>query len=128
MLKNPRVALGLGIATVHQQNRVVPSMSVMENLELGDEPTRTPLRWLSRKARPDAVDALEFVGMADRASATVGSLSLADRQLVSIARAVSRGSRLLVFDEPTAALSPLEASTCSESSSGSAPREPRCCT
>ncbi len=109
MLKNPRVALGLGIATVHQQNRVVPSMSVMENLELGDEPTRTPLRWLSRTARPDAVDALEFVGMADRASATVGSLSLADRQLVSIARAVSRGSRLLVFDEPTAALSPLEA-------------------
>jgi ABC-type sugar transport system ATPase subunit len=108
VMKTPRAALDLGIATVHQQNRLVPSLTVMENLELGDEPTRTPFRWLSGRPRAEASRALEFVGMADRASAMVASLSLADRQLVSIARAVSRGSRLLIFDEPTAALSPVE--------------------
>jgi ABC-type sugar transport system ATPase subunit len=106
--RSPRAALAMGIATVHQQNRLVPSLTVMENLELGDEPTRTPLRWLARRPRAEAVSALEFVGMADRAPAVVGSLSLADRQLVSIARALARGSRLLIFDEPTAALSPVE--------------------
>lgn len=108
VMKTPRAALDLGIATVHQQNRLVPSLTVMENLELGDEPARTPLRWLSRRPRPEVVAALDFVGMAGRASAMVGSLSLADRQLVSIARAVSRGSRLMILDEPTAALSPVE--------------------
>ena len=109
VFKTPRAALDVGIATVHQQNRLVPSLTVMENLELGDEATRTPLGWLARRPREEAREALEFVGMARRSSAMVGSLSLADRQLVSIARALSRGSRLLIFDEPTAALSPVEA-------------------
>jgi ABC-type sugar transport system ATPase subunit len=108
-LKTPRVALDLGIATVHQQNRLVPSLTVTENLELGNEDTRTPLGWLRGGMRDEAGEALEFVGMTRYASAMVGSLSLANRQLVSIARALSRGGRMLIFDEPTAALSPVEA-------------------
>jgi ABC-type sugar transport system ATPase subunit len=106
--RSPHAALEQGIGTVHQRNFLVPSLTVLQNVELGHERRVTPAGWLGRRPREESVEALRFVGLEKRLSQPVGSLSLADRQLVAIARAVSRGSRLMIFDEPTAVLSPVE--------------------
>lgn len=108
-MRTPHAALEHGIGTVHQRNYLVPALTVGQNVELGAERHRTPARWLDRRPRESTVEALRFVGLHDRVDTPVGELSLAARQLVAIARAVSRGSRLLIFDEPTAVLSPVEA-------------------
>jgi ABC-type sugar transport system ATPase subunit len=105
---SPHGALEQGIGTVHQRNFLVPSLTVLENVELGYERQRTPLGWLDRRPREGSVEALAFVGLEHRLQTPVGAISLADRQLVAIARALSRGSRLMIFDEPTAVLSPVE--------------------
>jgi galactofuranose transport system ATP-binding protein len=106
--QRPVDALRVGIGTVHQQNWLIPNLTVTENIELGSETTRTPLRVLSGRTQDTTVEALALVGAGALARRLVGSLSLAQRQLVSVARAYSRGSRLIVFDEPTASLSPVE--------------------
>jgi len=108
-IRSPHVAIELGIGTVHQHDRLVPNLSVAQNLQLGHEPTRTPARWLT-KAPAGSLSALELVGLADRAGDLVEGMTLAQRQLVSIARAVSLQPRLLILDEPTASLTPLETS------------------
>ena len=107
-LRSPSDALRRGIGTVHQQNWLVPSLTAIQNVELGFECARTPLRLLRRQPRESSLEALAFVGLSDVAQQTAGRLSLAQRQLIAIARAMSHGSRLMIFDEPTAALSPVE--------------------
>jgi ribose transport system ATP-binding protein len=101
-------ALRAGIAAVYQQNWLIPNLTVAQNIELGRETARTPLRVLSRRVQDQTIDALELVGAVSLADRPVASLSLAQRQLVAVARAYSRGSRLIIFDEPTASLSPVE--------------------
>ncbi len=107
-LRQPNDAMLRGIGTVHQQNWLIPGFTAAQNVELGHERTRTFVKVLRRGNSPSTQEALSFVGMADRAGATVEGLSLADRQLVAIARALFHGTRLLIFDEPTAALTPIE--------------------
>jgi ABC-type sugar transport system ATPase subunit len=107
-LRRPQDALLRGIGTVHQQNWLIPGFTAAQNVDLGFERTRTPVKFLSRGSRPSTDEALEFVGLGDRAGVPVGDLRLADRQLVAIARALSYGTRLLIFDEPTASLTPVE--------------------
>ena len=107
-MRNPHAALRLGIGTVHQQNQLVRNLTAMQNVQLGNEPTQTPLRWLSRKPRPSAIAALEFVGMDHLADRDADSLTYAQRQLVSIARTLAYQTGVVIFDEPTAALSPRE--------------------
>jgi monosaccharide-transporting ATPase len=108
VFQRPVDALRVGIAAVHQQNWLIPNLTVAQNIELGRETARTPLRVLSRRVQERTVDALDLVGAVPLADRLVASLSLAQRQLVSVARAYSRGSRLIIFDEPTASLSPVE--------------------
>ncbi len=107
-MKTPADALRRGIGTVHQQNWLVPALTAVQNVELGLERTRTPLRLLRKEPAESSMQALAFVGISELALRPVEELSLAQRQLVAIARALSRGSRLMIFDEPTAALSPVE--------------------
>ena len=98
-------ARSLGVCTIYQELALAPHLTVMENILLGIEPT-----WLGGvvdwQAMHDiASRALAEVGHADiRPGDIVGELSLAEQQLVEIARAVSAGCRLLVLDEPTSAL------------------------
>jgi simple sugar transport system ATP-binding protein len=105
---SPRDALDRGIATVHQDLAVVPLMSVWRNFFLGSEPTTGfgPVRFLDRrKARSVTRSALADMGIELRdVEQPVGTLSGGERQSVAIARAVHFGAKVLILDEPTAAL------------------------
>lgn len=108
VLSSPREALDLGIATVHQDLAVVPLMSVWRNFFLGAEPTVGfgPFRFLDRRrGREVTRAALAELGIELRdVEQPVGTLSGGERQCVAIARAVHFGARVLILDEPTAAL------------------------
>lgn len=102
--RSPLDARKSGVAMIYQELSLAPHMTVAENILLGVEPTRGFL--LDTKAlRARSLDALEQVGLKHVAPETVvANLSVAERQLVEIARAVALGSRVLVFDEPTSSL------------------------
>jgi ribose transport system ATP-binding protein len=92
---------------VQQELSLVPSMSVAENLFLGGGPFRG--RWSERRLVRAAAPFLELVGLERIDPATlVESLPVAERQLTEIARLVAREARVLILDEPTAALSDVE--------------------
>jgi simple sugar transport system ATP-binding protein len=105
---SPRDALDAGIATVHQDLAVVPLMSVWRNFFLGSEPTVGvgPLQRLDRASgRRIAKEALADMGIDLRdVEQPVGTLSGGERQCVAIARAIHFGAKVLILDEPTAAL------------------------
>src|SRR5437868_3445671 len=105
---SPRDALNAGIATVYQDLAMIPLMSVARNFFLGSEPTvgwgpfrRFNLALADRTAREE----LAKMGIKLRdTSQPVGTLSGGERQCVAIARAVYFGAKVLILDEPTAAL------------------------
>jgi ABC-type sugar transport system ATPase subunit len=108
-LGRPADSLRAGIASVPQELTVAPVLSVAANVMLGHEPRRSGLirmRELDRRAR----DALESVSLDVPLDAPVGQLPLIEQRLVMIARALSFTARLVIFDEPTATVSPHEAS------------------
>lgn len=96
-----------GIAVVHQEYCSVPSMTVAENLVLG-LPT-SPYMWRPKVLREHARGLLDAVGLHDvDPRATVDSLSVAEVQLLEVARVISVDAKVVIFDEPTAALSDKE--------------------
>ena len=105
---SPRDALDAGIATVYQDLAVVPLMSVWRNFFLGSEPTVGvgPLQRLDRRSgKRIAKEALGDMGIDLRdVEQPVGTLSGGERQCVAIARAIHFGAKVLILDEPTAAL------------------------
>jgi ABC-type sugar transport system ATPase subunit len=103
-----KAALERGIATVYQELSLLPNLSIAQNIGLGREPRRGPILDV-RAMRRAAAAALKRVGLDIPIETLLGSLSLAERQLVEIAKALTSRPSVLVLDEPTAALASREA-------------------
>lgn len=105
-LKNPLDAQRLGIAAVYQHVASFPDLSVLENIFLGHEslnPLTRKINW--RELRKKADSLLQSLDADFNSSATMGSLSIAQQQIVEIAKALSVDAKILIMDEPTAPLS-----------------------
>ncbi|GGV73590.1 sugar ABC transporter ATP-binding protein [Streptomyces gelaticus] len=108
-LKSPIAAMRLGIATIYQELDLVDGLSVAENVFLGHEPTTARFVVRTREGRTAAAALLKRLGHPEIDPARpVGELSAAQQQIVSMARALSHEVRLIVMDEPSAALDPDE--------------------
>src|SRR6202046_2971948 len=105
---NPHVASKLGMSFIHQELAFVPGMTVLENIMLG-LPKKTRFGMVDWRALAEDVKPIaDRVGVTAALGASAKGLSTAENWLINIARALVRKSRLIVMDEPTAALSAAE--------------------
>jgi ABC-type sugar transport system ATPase subunit len=103
-LASPAAGLRAGVAAIYQELALVPAMSVRDNLFLGREPARAGVVDRATETQR-AREALSRLGMAIDLDAEVRSLGVAQQQFVEIVKALERAARVLILDEPTAALS-----------------------
>jgi rhamnose transport system ATP-binding protein len=108
-IPSPHVATELGIALIHQEPLTFPELDVAENIFIGRQPTNKRLRsvdWSEMHQRSKEI--LEALGVNLDPRRKVRGLSIADQQMVEMAGALSQDARVLLMDEPTAALTPNE--------------------
>jgi simple sugar transport system ATP-binding protein len=104
---SPAVAIAHGLGMVHQHFKLVPSLTVAENVALGHEPTRRGL--IDRRTQEAELRvAAERAGLVVDPSRPVRELSVGAQQRVEILKALARGARTVILDEPTAVLTPQE--------------------
>lgn len=106
-LDSPRAAIARGLGMVHQHFMLVPTLTVTQNVILGEE----PVRWAHvqyGKARRSVADLSRRYGLAVDPDARLESLSVGLQQRVEILKALYRRARILILDEPTAVLTPAE--------------------
>ena len=106
-IPNSASALSMGIGMVHQHFMLVPSLTVTENLILGNEPHKGALIDL-RQAREKVRELSETYHFALDPDARVKDLSVGMKQQIEILKALYRGAKILILDEPTAVLTPQE--------------------
>jgi ABC-type sugar transport system ATPase subunit len=107
VLHSPRQAQDLGISIIYQEFNLMPNLSVEENVFVGREPNAGKVvRW--RQLRKQTTDLLDQLGVHLNPGAIVRSLSVAEQQMVEIAKALSLNARLVIMDEPTSALTDTE--------------------
>src|SRR3954454_588998 len=106
---SPRHAIQLGIGMVHQHFMLVPVMTVAENLVLGAEPRTGGVLLDYKTAERDVRELSQRYGLAVNPTALVEDIGVGAQQRVEILRALFRGAKVLVLDEPTAVLTAQEA-------------------
>jgi simple sugar transport system ATP-binding protein len=104
---DPKAALAAGIGMVHQHFTLADNLSVLDNVMMGSEPLFQPFT-RHRAARDKLMAVAQRFGLQVAPRARVGSLSVGERQRVEILKALYRGARILILDEPTAVLTPQE--------------------
>lgn len=107
-IPDPAHALGLGISMIHQELSPVPQMTVAENIYLGREPTNRIGLIDKRRMLADTRALFERWEIGLKPRKIMKSLSVAQTQMVEIAKAISYESRLIIMDEPTSAISERE--------------------
>ena len=105
---SPRQALENGVSMVHQELNQVHTRSVMENIWLGRFPGLAPVYVSHKKMYQDTLDIFNKLDIQIDPKAIIKNLSVSQRQMVEIAKAVSYNSRIIVFDEPTSSLTEIE--------------------
>ncbi|WP_195696001.1 MULTISPECIES: ABC transporter ATP-binding protein [Priestia] len=106
-ITDPNVANDLGIGMVHQHFMLVQNFTVTENIILGNEPTRTG-KINIKKAAQDIQELSNQYGLSVDPYAKIQDISVGMQQRVEILKTLYRGADILIFDEPTAALTPQE--------------------
>lgn len=107
LFSSPYAAQQAGVVTIYQEFTLAPDMTIAENVFIGREPgNRLFVSWKAMADQTRAI--LERIGLRRDPMTPVRSLSVAEQQLVEIARALSMNSRLIIMDEPTSALSEAE--------------------
>jgi ABC-type sugar transport system ATPase subunit len=103
-IRNPADAESLGISTIYQEFNLTPNMTIAENIFLGHLPTKAGrVDWATVRSRSrELLDSLDVHLPVDTLT---GSLSVAQQQMVEIAKSLNRNTRILVMDEPSAVLS-----------------------
>ena len=104
---DPNAALAAGIGMVHQHFTLAEQMTVLENIALGTQPLFAP-RLDRRAARQRIAHLADEFGLGVNADARIADLTVGERQRVEILKALYREARVLILDEPTAVLTPLE--------------------
>lgn len=107
-ISSPKAAIALGIGMVHQHFKLVPNFTVAENICLGQEPLKSLRRVDKKKMIAHARNISEKYGLKVDPEKKVCDLSVGLLQRVEILKALSRGADILILDEPTAVLTPLE--------------------
>lgn len=105
---SPRDAINAGIGMVHQQFMLVAELSVTENIMLGNEHAGLFRRLPMRKVKALITNHADAYGLAVNPDAQVGSLSVGEEQRVEILKLLFRNASIMIFDEPTAVLTPSE--------------------
>ncbi len=105
-MKNPMEAIKAGVGVIYQELTLIPALSVCDNMFLGRDKNRF---WIGRRdERKRAAAVFHRMGVQIPLETPVGQLSIAQQQLVEIARVLAQNVRILVMDEPSAALTPQE--------------------
>lgn len=97
-----------GVAIIHQELNMMKDLTVAQNIFIGREITRSGIFIDDRKMEKEAKKLLDYVGVNISPSTLLGSLTVGKQQMVEIAKAISYNAKLLILDEPTAALTSVE--------------------
>jgi rhamnose transport system ATP-binding protein len=108
LLNGPAAAKDAGIAVIYQEPTLFPDLTVAENIFMGRQPLRAGRRIDARAMRAEAAALFAQLGVPLDPARICRGLSIADQQIVEIGKALSVSARVIVMDEPTAALSALE--------------------
>ena len=108
LVYSPRVAMEMGLAMVHQHFKLVETLPVAENIVLGAEGKVARFVYDKRKTREKLKSLYDYSGIHLNSDTLIRDLPLGDRQKVEILKALFRGCRTLILDEPTAVLTPQE--------------------